>query len=146
MFKQREIVEKGIIKYIDGNHAMVEIVKPDLNKCKSCGVCVGVEKKQNLLEVDTIPDVSIGQQVTLQIAEDSPYKSMLLLLFLPIVSLFTGSLLGQKIQFIYPTSQNFRMICCGFIFFLLYIVSLGIYDKKMRSKRPVRRRIVSVDR
>jgi sigma-E factor negative regulatory protein RseC len=145
MFQQSEIIEKGIIKYVQGNRAGVEIVKPNSTDCKTCGICVGIENKQNLLEVDAIPDISVGQQVTLQISENSPYKSMILVFILPIVSLLIGSLLGQKIQFLYPSSENFRMIFCGFIFFILPIVSIGIYDKKIRSKRYTRRKIISID-
>lgn len=145
MFSQEQIVEKGIIKYIRGNRATVEIIKPDSNKCKSCGVCMGIENTGNLLEVDTIPQVSVGQQVTLQITGYSPYKSILLLFILPIVSLLIGSFAGQKIDFICPNSQDMRMIGCGFIFFLFYIVSLGIYDKKLRVKKYAYRKIISID-
>lgn len=145
MLNQKHIVEKGIIRYIQGNRATVEIIKPNSDKCKSCGVCTDIENTINLFEVDTIPQISIGQQVTLQTMGYSPYKSILLLFILPIVSLLMGSLVGQKIDFIYPNSQDMRMVCCGFIFFLLYIVSIGIYDKKIRTKKHVFRKIISID-
>ncbi|MCF6157108.1 MAG: hypothetical protein E3K32_00735 [wastewater metagenome] len=145
MFNQRDIVEKGIIKHINGNHTTVEIVRPNVNKCKNCSACAGIGNKQNLLDVDTIPGVSIGQQVTLYIHQNSPYKSILLLFVVPLVSLLIGSLLGQKTHAIYPGSENLRVVCGGFIFFLLSIMFISLYDKKIRSKKPVRRRIISVD-
>lgn len=145
MFKQKLIVEKGIMKYITGDSATVEIVKPNLKECKSCGTCIGIENKPNFLEVKTIPGLNIGQQVTLQTIVHSPYESIILLLILPIISLLIGSLIGQKIHFVYPNSQDIRMLSCGLIFFVLSIVAVSIYDKKTRSKKHPRQKIISID-
>lgn len=145
MFKQKQVLEKGIIKYINGNHATVEIIKPDSQDCKSCGVCIGIENKSNLLEVNTSPGLSVGQQVTLKIIEHSPYKSMILVFILPVVNLLAGCLLGQKFSFIYPGSQNIRMVSCGFISFVLSIVAINIYDKKIRHKKHAYQKIISKD-
>lgn len=146
MFKQKQIIEKGIIRYINGNHATVEIIKSDdSQECKSCGVCAGIENNPNLLEVNASPDLRIGQQVTLTAIEHSPYKSMILLLILPLVNLLIGSLLGQKFYFIYPDSQNIRMVSCGFIFFILSLLAVSIYDKKIRNKTRTHRKIISAD-
>ncbi|MFN3533477.1 MAG: SoxR reducing system RseC family protein [Candidatus Brocadia sp.] len=145
MFKQKQIIEKGIIKYIHGNHASVEIIKPNSQECKSCGVCAGIENNPNRLEVIALPGLSVGQQVTLKTIEHSPYKSMILLFILPIVNLLIGSLLGQKFYFIYPHSQNIRMVACGFISFILSIMAVSIYDKKIRNKKHAHRKIIFVD-
>jgi len=145
MFKQKQVVETGIIKYINGNHATVEIIKPNSQECKSCGVCMGIENNPNLLEVNAVPGLGVGQQVTLKIIEHSPYKSMILLLLLPIASLLTGSLIGQKFYFIYPSSQDLRMVSCGFISFMLSIIVVSIYDKKIRNKKHAHRKIISID-
>ncbi|MCF6155534.1 MAG: hypothetical protein E3K36_09840 [Candidatus Brocadia sp.] len=145
MFKQKQIIEKGIIKYINGNQATVEIIKPNSQECKSCGVCMGIENNPNLLEVNAFPGLGVGQQVTLKITEHSPYKSMILLFILPIANLLAGSLLGQKFSFIYPSSQNMRMVFCGFIFFILSIVVVSIYDKKTKNKKHAHRKIISID-
>jgi positive regulator of sigma E activity len=144
MFKQKQVTEKGIIKYINGNRATVEIIKHNSEECKSCGVCIGIENKPVLLEVNVFPGIVVGQQVTLKIIEHSPYKSMILLFILPIVNLLVGSLIGQKFYFIYPGSQNVRMVSFGFIFFIVSIVAVSIYDKKIRSKKHVHRKIVSI--
>jgi positive regulator of sigma E activity len=145
MFKQKQVIEKGIIKYINGNRATVEIIKPDSQECKSCGVCMGIENKTNLLEVKAFPGLDAGQQVTLKIIEYSPYKGMFLVLILPVISLMIGSLLGQKFYFIYPNSQDVRMVSCGFIFFILSILALSIYYKKIRNKKNIHRKIISID-
>lgn len=145
MFKQKQVTEKGIIKYINGNRATVELIKPDSQECKSCGVCVGIENKSNLLEVNAFPGLDAGQQVTLKTIEYSPYKGMFLILILPVVSLMIGSLLGQKLYFICPNSQDVRMVSCGFLFFALSILVLGIYDKKVRNKKSIHRKIISID-
>ncbi|MEP9411457.1 MAG: SoxR reducing system RseC family protein [Candidatus Brocadia sp.] len=146
MFKQKQIIEKGIIRYINGNHATVEIIKSDdSQKCKSCGVCAGIENNPNLLEINAFPGLRIGQQVTLTTIEYSPYKSMILLLVVPVVNLLIGSLLGQKLYFIYPDSENIRMVSCGFISFILSLMAVSIYDKKTRNKKHAHRKITSVD-
>ena len=145
MMKQKQVIQKGTIKYINGNRATVELIKPDSQECKSCGVCMGIENKSNLLEVNTFPGLDAGQQVTLKIIEYSPYKGMFLILILPVISLMIGSLLGQKFYFIYPNSQDVRMVSCGFIFFVLSILALSIYDKKIRNKKSTHRKIISLD-
>jgi sigma-E factor negative regulatory protein RseC len=144
MFKQEFIRERGIVKYIHNNRALVEIEKPNSKECKSCGVCTGVENRQHLLEVHTIPGLRVGQQVTIQIIKPSPYKSIILILVLPLVCMLIGSLLGQKMQFIYPGSQNVRMVSCGFTLFILSIFAISIYDKKIRDLKP-QRKIISID-
>ncbi|HHT9129254.1 MAG TPA: SoxR reducing system RseC family protein [Candidatus Brocadiaceae bacterium] len=144
MFKKTQIVENGIIRYISGNRTTVEIVKSNLEECKSCGSCTDIKNKPNFIEIETVPGLILGQQVILQVIESSPSKSIILLLILPIVSLLIGSLIGQKIHFVYPQSQNIRMISCGFIFFFLSIIFLSIYDKKIRNKNQAHRKITSV--
>jgi len=145
MSNQKQIIEKGIIKSIQGNRATVEVVKPDTKECKSCGTCAGIETKSNFIEVNAISGLVVGQQVTLQIVERSPYKSVILLLILPVINLLIGSLIGQKIHFIYPNSQDIRMLFCGFIFFALSIFAISIYDKKIRSKKRSLQKIISID-
>ncbi|HHT9138071.1 MAG TPA: SoxR reducing system RseC family protein [Candidatus Wunengus sp. YC60] len=145
MSNQKQTIEKGIIKSIQGNRATVEIIKPDTKECKSCGTCAGIENKSNFLEVNAIPGLVVGQQVTLQIVERSPYKSVILLLILPIISLLIGSLIGQKIHFIYTGSQDIRMLFCGFVFFALSIFAVSMYDKKIRSKKQPHQKIISID-
>lgn len=142
MIRQKQLIEKGIVKYIHGNHAAVELIKQSSELCKSCTVCIGIESKTKLLEVPIISNLKAGQKVLVQIPEPSPYKSIVLLLILPIASLLLGSYMGQKLYFIYPHSQDIRMALCGFLCFLLSITSLRIYEKKVKH---LRRRIVSID-
>lgn len=145
MPNQKHNVEKGIIESIQGNHATVEVVKPDTKECKSCGTCAGIETKSTFIEVNAIPGLVVGQRVTLQIVERSPYKSIILLLILPIINMLIGSLIGQKIHFVYPNSQDIRMLFGGFIFFALSIFAVSIYDKKIRSKKRSHQKIISID-
>src|SRR3972149_3004388 len=135
MPNQKQNIEKGIIKSIQGDRATVEVVKPDTQECKSCGTCAGIETKSNFLEVNAIPGLVVGQQVTLQIVERSPYKSIILLLILPVINLLVGSLVGQKIHFIYPNSQDIGILLLGFIFFALSLVFHNIFDRKIRCKK-----------
>ncbi len=136
MFQQKQAFEAGIVKHVNGNRALVEIVKQDDEGCKSCGVCLGVEDKPNLLEAKTIPGLSVGHVVTLQISRNSPYKSILLIFVLPIVNLLIGSLLGQKIPLPYPNSRDVRMLLFGIAFFLLTILAVSVYEKKLKQKQP----------
>lgn len=145
MSNQKQIIEKGIIKYLHNNRAIVEILKSDTKECKSCGTCAGVENKSNILEVNAIPGLVVGQQVTLQIIERSPYKGIILLLVLPVINLLIGSLVGQRIRFIFPNSQDIRMLACGFIFFALSIFAISIYDKKTRNKKQSHQKIISIN-
>lgn len=145
MVKQKQITESGIIKYITGNRAVIEIVRPNSEECKSCGVCAGIENKPNLLETEITPDMYVGQRVTVHVVEDSPYRGMILLFILPMLNLLIGSFIGQKIHCIFANSQDIRMIFCGFVFFMVTIIVVSIYDRKLRSRKYPRRTIISVD-
>jgi len=144
MFKQKRVVETGIVKYIQGDYATIEIKKADSEECKSCGACTGMENNANFLEVKTIPGLSTGQQVKLQIVRQSIYKSIILLFFLPIVGLIVGSLIGRKVYIVFPDSQNLRMLFGGFILFVLSIFIVSMYEKKVRSKKQIDKRIISI--
>lgn len=145
MFKQNRTIERGIVKQIRGNRAVVEIGSPETKDCKSCGSCMDIKNPFKLLEVDVVPGLDMGCRVEVQIVRPSPYKSMTLLLLLPIVNLLAGSIIGQKITGIYPYSQNVRMMLCGFIFFALTIAVVSLYDRKMRSRKYSHRQIISVE-
>lgn len=145
MLKQNLTIERGIVKQIRGNRAIVEIGNPETKDCKSCGSCMDIKNPFKLLEVDVVPGLGMGCRVEVQIVRPSPYKSMTLLLLLPIVNLLAGSMIGQKITHIYPYSQNVRMLLCGFIFFALTIAFISIYDKKIRNKKLSHRRIISIE-
>ncbi len=145
MLKQNRTIERGIIKQIRGNRAIVEIVKPETKDCKSCGSCMDIKNPFNLLEVDVVPGLDVGRRVVVQIVCPSPYKSMALLFVLPVVNLLAGSLIGQKITRIYPYSQNVRMLLCGFVFFVLTIAVVSLYDKKIRNKKHSHRQIISIE-
>lgn len=144
MFKQKRVVETGIVKYIQGDYATIEIKKANPEECKSCGACTDMENNANFLEVKTIPGLSTGQQVKLQIVRQSIYKSIILLFFLPIVSLIVGSLIGRKVYIIFPDSQNLRMFFYGFVLFVLSIFVVSMYEKKVRSKKQIDKRIISI--
>lgn len=145
MFKQKRVVEKGVIKYIYDNYATVEVIRQNSQECKSCSSCGGVENKPKLFEVKAFPGLEVGRSVMLQVIEHSPYKSMILVLVLPLISLMIGSLIGRKFCFIYPNSQDVRMIGCGFIFFLLSILAVSIYEKTRGNQKQIRRKIISID-
>lgn len=145
MFEQKQGIETGRIKYISGNRATVEIIKPNPPECKSCRVCAGIENVPHLIEVDASPDLILGQLVTLKIIECSPYKSMILLLVLPLISLMIGCLIGQKFSFICQISQDMRMVFCGFLFFILSLVGVSLYDKKEKNKKTACREIISTN-
>lgn len=145
MLKQNLTIERGIVKQIRGNRVTVEIGNPETKDCKSCGSCMDIKNPFRLLEVDAVPGLNMGCRVEVQIVRPSPYKSMALLLLLPIVNLLAGSMIGQKITRIYPYSQNVRMLLCGFIFFALTIAVVSLYDRKMRNKKHSHRQIISIE-
>ena len=145
MFKYKEVVEKGIVKYINDNYATVEVILQNSQECKSCSGCGAAENKPKLIEVEAFPGLEVGECVTLQIIEYSPYKGMILILILPLINLVIGSLIGRKFYFIYPNSQDVRMIGCGFIFFFLSILTISIYEKVIKNQKQIRRKIISID-
>ncbi|BBO18926.1 SoxR reducing system RseC family protein [Candidatus Brocadia pituitae] len=146
MFKEKKFVEKGIIKYTNGNRATVEVIKQDMQQdCKSCMSCVDAGNKPEFIEIDAFPGLNAGQRVTLQTIKHSPYKGMLLIFVLPVLNLVIGSFLGQKICVSYQKSQEVSILCCGFLFFLLTIVAVSIYEKMTKNKKSIHRKILSPD-
>lgn len=145
LFKQKERFEKGIVRRLNGSYATVEILRQNSPECTNCSSCAGADDKPQFFEVKAFPGLKAGERVTLQTIGHSPYTGMILIFILPLVSLVIGSFLGRKWHFLYPNSSDVRMISCGFIFFLLSLVAVSIYEKTMRHQKRIGRKIISRD-
>jgi positive regulator of sigma E activity len=138
-------IEEGIVKTIDNGRAVVEIKKASTEACARCGVCVAAGDTIRLIEVEAVPGLSLGKKVTLQIDSPSAYKSMSLLLFLPVVAFITGCMIGVKVDFILPETPNLRIGLFGLLSFAFSLIVASLYDRRIRSKGLQPPEILSIE-
>ncbi|MBM4053357.1 MAG: SoxR reducing system RseC family protein [Planctomycetes bacterium] len=143
MFKETQIKETGIIKNINGNKTTIELLSQTTENCKSCSGCGEVKSSSQYLEVETVPGLEEGQFVVTQKTINSPYRSIMLVFVFPVISLLTGSYIGQNYNILRITSKDTRVIVCGFIFFITSLIIAGVYDKMTKNKTATSRKIIS---
>ncbi|HHT9125380.1 MAG TPA: SoxR reducing system RseC family protein [Candidatus Brocadiia bacterium] len=136
--------EKGIIKDIKGNTAVVEIQKKASDECSRCGICASAGDTTKIMRVDCVPGLTIGQKVTLEITGPSAYKGILLLFVAPIVAFITGGIVGQHVTFVFPSSENLRIGIFGLAFIALCMFCVHLYDRRLRARKFIPK-IISID-
>lgn len=138
--------EKGVVKEIKGNTAVVEIQKTTSDECSSCsvGVCSHAGDTTRIMRVDCVPGLAVGQKVTLEVTGPSAYKGILLLFVAPIAAFITGGLIGQHVTFIFPSSENLRIGLFGLAFIAVCMFCVHLYDRRLRAKKFTPK-IISID-
>jgi len=83
------MIEIGKILEIRGDR--VKISLPLKEGCSTCGKCtLGKGEKYMRLEVETIPDARVGDEVMVEVPERDPLVAALLLFGIPLLGLFLG--------------------------------------------------------
>ena len=136
--------EKGVIKDIKGNIAVVEIQKKASDECARCGVCVSAGDTTKIMRVTRVPGLAVGQKITLEVSGPSAYKGILLLFVAPIAAFITGGIVGQHVTFVFPSSENLRIGLFGLAFIALCMFCVHLYDRRLRAKKFTPK-IISID-
>ena len=86
--------EKGTVKKIEGNYAVVEM---DGGECKTCSArlfCGGEEKRT--MKIENNIGTVVGDRVTVEIPKRSFYISLSLIFIIPIILLIGGFLIFNQ--------------------------------------------------
>jgi sigma-E factor negative regulatory protein RseC len=95
------IAHAGRVRRIDGARALVAVAT---SGCSSCGHVSGCgigklagQRRETLIALPTLPGLSAGDAVTLELDEAQVTRAALLGYLLPAVCLIAGALLGEKV-------------------------------------------------
>lgn len=124
------MLNKGIVKKIDGNKIIVKLYKD--TACSHCSGCSGDSKYGKDFEFTTDMKAEIGDTVTFEIAAGKVIKAASIAYVFPAVAMIGGYFFGEKILKLSET-QN---IISSFVALLLSFVVLFFYDKMIVKKRP----------
>ncbi|MGY0395062.1 MULTISPECIES: SoxR reducing system RseC family protein [unclassified Fusobacterium] len=124
------MLNKGIIKKIDGNKIIVKLYKD--TACSHCSGCSGDSKYGKDFEFTTDMKAEIGDTVTFEISAGKVIKAASIAYVFPAIAMIAGYFFGEKIL---NLSEN-KSIVFSFVALLLSFVALFFYDKLVVKKRP----------
>lgn len=124
------MLNKGIIKKIDGNKIIVKLYKD--TACSHCSGCSGDSKYGKDFEFTTDMKAEIGDTVTFEISAGKVIKAASIAYVFPAITMIAGYFFGEKIL---NLSEN-KSIVFSFVALLLSFVALFFYDKLVVKKRP----------
>ena len=123
------MVNKGVIKKIDGNKITVKLYKD--TACSHCSGCSGDSKYGKDFEFVTDRKAEIGDTVTFEIAAGKVIKAASIAYIFPAVAMIGGYFFGNKLL---NLNEN-KSILSSFIGLLLSFVVLFLYDRLVVRKR-----------
>lgn len=123
------MVNKGVIKKIDGNKITVKLYKD--TACSHCSGCSGDSKYGKDFEFVTDRKAEIGDTVTFEIAAGKVIKAASIAYIFPAVAMIGGYFFGNKLLHL---NEN-KSILSSFIGLLLSFVVLFLYDRMVVRKR-----------
>lgn len=123
------MLNKGIVKKIDGNKIIVKLYKD--TACSHCSGCSGDSKYGKDFEFTTDMKAEIGDTVTFEISAGKVIKAAFIAYVFPAVAMIVGYFLGEKLL---GLSEN-QSIITSFIALVLSFGVLYFYDKLVVKKR-----------
>lgn len=123
------MVNKGVIKKIEGNKITVKLYKD--SSCSHCSGCSGDSKYGKDFEFVIDRQANIGDTVTFEIAAGKVIKAASIAYIFPAVAMIGGYFFGSKLL---NLNEN-KSILCSFIALLLSFVILFLYDRLVVRKR-----------
>lgn len=110
--------EKG--KIIDLKKDIAVVLMEEKEKCSSCGLCKKIIERKPIIEAKNEINAKIGDNVEVEINEDTLFKISLFIYGIPIVGFITGIFL----------SYFFKNHIFKVIIFLISFISLTIFGFK----------------
>lgn len=123
------MLNKGIIKKIDGNKIVVKLYKD--TACSHCSGCSGDAKYGKDFEFTTDMKAEIGDTVTFEISAGKVIKAASIAYILPAVAMIAGYFIGEKV---FGFTENQSIVMC-FVALILSFVFLYFYDRFVVKKR-----------
>lgn len=139
-------IERGIVKEILGSHALVISTKS--SSCESCSSkdACNVMGGGNEVEIEALNTVhaEAGDTVLISFQTSSLFKLTFLLYIFPIIFLFMGAIVGEKLS-IYAQADPSKI--SAIFSFVLFFISLGIVilvSRKLEKKQEYKPEIIKV--
>ena len=123
------MVNKGVIKKIDGNKITVKLYKDAA--CSHCSGCSGDRKYGKDFEFTTDLPAQVGDTVTFEISAGKVIKAASIAYVFPAIAMILGYFVGSKLL---KLSEN-QSIISSFIGLFLSFVFLFIYDRVVVKRR-----------
>lgn len=124
-----KMINKGIIKKIDGDKITVKLYKD--TSCSHCSGCSGDSKYGKDFEFVTDRKAEIGDTVTFEIAAGKVIKAASIAYIFPAVAMIGGYFFGNKLLHL---NEN-KSILSSFVGLFLSFVVLFLYDRLVVRKR-----------
>ena len=89
--------ESGVVKKLDGRRMEVRMdtVRPELcAKCRACDLLGG--GKEMVLRVSAVEGLQVGDRVSVEVPQASPWLGIVLVLGLPVALMVGGLVLGSR--------------------------------------------------
>lgn len=123
------MLNKGVIKKIDGNKIIVKLYKD--TSCSHCSGCSGDSKYGKDFEFTTDMKANIGDTVTFEISTGKVIKAASIAYVFPAITMITGYFLGEKLL---GLSEN-QSIIASFLALVVSFIVLYLYDKFIVKKQ-----------
>lgn len=123
------MVNKGIIKKIDGNKITVKLYKD--SACSHCSGCSGDKKYGKDFEFITDKTAKIGDTVTFEISAGKVIKAASIAYVFPAVAMILGYFVGSKL---FKLDEN-HSILSSFSALVLSFIVLFLYDRLIVKRR-----------
>ena len=130
------MTEHGTVVEIKGDRTVVQMDQGP--QCGSCRACIPVGSARMHLEVDTVPGISVGSRVEVEIPV-SRMRAIVTVFVLPLAAVLLGAILGKFLTGIYmPDTQypNLLSIVLALAFVLLAYLGIYIHERAAASRRP----------
>lgn len=140
-------IERGIVTSVFPEFALVRSTRS--SSCESCAskdAChlMGGEANQVEIEAINVVNARVGDRVLLSIESASLLKLSFLLYILPILFLFTGALIGEKIAPSLSYSPSSVSAIMGFFFFISSLGIVIVTGRRLEKKKAYRPHIIRI--
>ena len=129
----------GFVKSIDGNIAIIEIIRSGAcgDRCSSCKG--GCETRAMHVRVRNNLNVSVGQLVKLRSENKKMIKAVVLVYIMPLVVMVLGIVLGiVGSEYLgYSDMKDIIAVGVGILSLLLSYLILGYIDKKIKQNKEM---------
>ncbi len=132
------LIEKGVVRSIEGNLAVIEVMPASPESCESCGGCAEGPVGRTLETRNTM-DLHPGQFVDLEIRGMDELGPATAVFLLPVAAIMMGAVIGNVVVAAYPDlgiSQTLGGVLGALAFVAPAILAVRWYDRVYGRRRP----------
>ena len=130
------MIEKGVVRSVDGEMATIEILPLSPESCESCGSCAEGPAGR-VLEIRNTMDLYAGQRVELEVQGVGELGPAAVVFLLPVAAILLGAVIGNLVVAKYADlgiSQTLGGILGSIAFLVPAILAVRWYDRAYSRK------------